>query len=215
LPKIATSAFPDFVAIHNISESRREDFLLLIGTPLYLKGADIAIKALQRLPSKWSGERLVIIGSSVGFPYLRALLGSRDRVEFLDFVPHDVAIDYIQRAKLVLIPSRTDAMPRVAVEAMAAGKAILASRVDGIPHYLRHNVNCLLSEPENDEDLASNMETLLREPALRRQLGAQARRDALLYFDENRYAERFHRMLKTTLGLAEDDVEASDVFRSG
>ena len=215
LPGIATSAFPDFVAVHDIGRSHEGDFLLLIGTPLYLKGADIAIKALQRLSSKWSGERLVIVGSSVGFPYLRALLASGDHVEFHDFVPHDVAIDYIRRSKLVLIPSRTDAMPRVAVEAMAAGKALVASRVDGIPHYLRHNVNCLLTEPENPEDLAAKIEILLREPARRQQIGEQARRDALPHFDENRYAEQFHDMLRKTLGLAQDDVQTSGVFRSG
>ncbi len=215
LEKIATSAFPDFVAVHEISRSCQEDSLLLIGTPLYLKGADIAIKAFQCLSSRWSGVRLVIIGSSAGFPYLQTLLSARDHVEFLDFVPHEVAIDYIQGSKLVLIPSRTDAMPRVAVEAMAAGKAIIASRVDGIPHYLRHMENCLLFEPENHKDLASKMEMLLQDPALRQEIGAQARRDALLCFDEERYAEQYHRMLRKTLGMAEGDIQAGDVLGSG
>ena len=200
--QIPHSTFPDYVPVKTIYGSDREDFLLLIGTPLYLKGADLAIKAFHHISPEYSTDHLVIIGSSLGFPYLQSLLSSGDRIQLIDFVPHSVGIDYIQRAKIVLVPSRTDAMPRVAIEGMAAGKAVIASRVDGIPYYLRHNVNCLLFEPGNYMALADNIRLLLKNPGLRREIGFRARQHALAYFDEEQYAERYHTMLSDCISGA-------------
>jgi glycosyltransferase involved in cell wall biosynthesis len=199
LASVPSSAFPDFTPLARIALSPAEDFLLLLGTPLFLKGADLAVRAFAALRSRFPDERLVIVGSRLGFPDLRPLIAPGDPVELVDYLPHEAAVDHIRRAKIVLLPSRTDAMPRVAVEAMAAGKPIIAARVDGIPHYLRHGVNCLLCEPDDDGDLAAKLAALLADAGLRARIGAQARRDALTWFDEGAYAARFRQMVEDCL----------------
>lgn len=197
--KIRASSFPDFVPVHAISPCHEEHHVLLLGTPLFLKGADLAIRAFQALRARFPGERLLIVGSRVGFPALERLLTPHDAVQLIDYVPPPVALDYVRRAKVVLIPSRTDAMPRVAVEAMAAAKAVVAARVDGVSHYLRDDRNSLLCQPGDHLDLAAKLATLLANAGLRRRLGEQARRDAVLWFDEVSYAARYRTMVDDCL----------------
>lgn len=196
LRQVAWSAFPDFVAVNEIARGAAEEHLLVLGTPLHLKGADLAIRAFSSIVRDFPGERLLIVGSALGFPALAPAIRPGDPIELVDFVEHDVAIKYLQRAKVVLIPSRTDAMPRVAIEAMAAGKAIVAARVNGMSHYLRSGRNCLLCEPNDVGSLAEAIRALLAGQDLRRALGARARTDALEHFDERRYAMRFGQMLE-------------------
>lgn len=185
------SAFPDFTPIHAVEPSQKEDYLLLIGTPLHLKGADVAIRAFKRLLPEFAAERLLIIGSAVGFKDLALLISPGDPIELVDYLPHREAIEHIRSAKMVLIPSRTDAMPRVAVEAMAAGKPIVASRVDGMAVYLEHGKTALLCAPENHEDLADRIRELLLSPELRMRLGSNAREMACREFSERQYVSHY------------------------
>lgn len=195
LARVQASAFPDFVALAPTGISHDEDFILLLGTPLHLKGADLAIAAFKQVLPQFPTEQLHIVGSAQGFGPLQRQIGSDDPILLIDYLPHEQALAAIRRAKIVLIPSRTDAMPRVAVEAMAAGKPIIASRIDGMAHYLRAERNCLLIAPGNIAELATSMRRLLADATLRRRLGEQARHDALTYFSERDYARRFGNML--------------------
>jgi glycosyltransferase involved in cell wall biosynthesis len=196
LSRKACSAFPDFTPVHAIELSQKEDSLLLIGTPLHLKGADVAIRAFKRLLPEFAGERLLVIGSAVGFKDLALLIGPSDPIELVDYLPHREAIEYIRSAKIVLIPSRTDAMPRVAVEAMAAGKPIVASRVDGMAVYLEHRKTAMLCAPENHEDLAERIRELLLSPELRTRLGNNAREMAHREFSEQAYVRHYLDMVR-------------------
>jgi glycosyltransferase involved in cell wall biosynthesis len=196
LAGVPQSAFPDFTPVGAIEPCPLEEFLLLIGTPLYLKGADLAIRAFRSLLPEFRHERLVIVGSERGFDRLRPLFDPADPIELTDYLPHDQAVAHIRAAKIVLIPSRTDAMPRVAIEAMAAGKAIVASRVDGMSRYLEHDRTALLCNPEDPVDLAARVRELLLDPARRRRLGSAARVVANRDFDEQAYTRNFTAMIR-------------------
>ena len=202
LARTPSSAFPDFTAVSSIEPSQIEDYLLLIGTPLHLKGADLAIRAFKKLLPGLTHERLRIVGSSAGFAHLRPLVGPGDPIEFVDYLPHAQALEQIRSAKVVLIPSRTDAMPRVAVEAMAAGKAIVASRVDGMPAYLEDGRTALLCAAEDPDDLAARLGELLRSPELRRRLGTNARQVAQRAFGEPAYVRQYVAMVSRCAAAA-------------
>ena len=72
-------------------------------------------------------------------------------------------------------------LPRTAlsitsVEAMAAGKPVVASRIGGLPYTVTDGVTGLLFEPGNPFDLAEKIARLLDDPALRRQMGLAGRK---------------------------------------
>jgi len=80
-------------------------------------------------------------------------------------------------ADVVVVPSVVpDALSRVLLEAMAAGRAIVATRVGGTPELIADGKTGLLVERSDPAGLARAVSALLRDPALRAELGAAARR---------------------------------------
>jgi glycosyltransferase involved in cell wall biosynthesis len=81
-----------------------------------------------------------------------------------------------------VLPSITDArgnvdgLPNVALEAMAAGRAVVATRVGGLPDVIEDGVNGLLVEQRSAPALAEAVGRLLERPDEARHLGAEARR---------------------------------------
>lgn len=92
------------------------------------KGFDLLIKAMARVPSHMAV--LKIAGTGPDAEDLKALSQKLSNVEICD--PFDSPTDFLSEADLVAIPSRWEAFGLVGTEARAAGRPILAARVDGL-----------------------------------------------------------------------------------
>lgn len=129
-------------------------------------------KALQQLPTL----RLVMVGD--GDQKQQALelvkqLGIADQVIFQPF-RQDVP-DVLAAADIFVLPSLWEGLPIGLLEAMAMGKAIIGTKVDGTSEVLRHGENGLLLPPDNlENDLAAAIVQLANDPALRQRLGSAA-----------------------------------------
>jgi glycosyltransferase involved in cell wall biosynthesis len=87
-----------------------------------------------------------------------------------------------READILIVPTiAQEALGRIAVEAMAAGRPVIASRIGGLPFTVADGATGLLCEPGNSEDLARKIEMLLDDPQLRRQMAEAGRRR----FDEH------------------------------
>jgi len=71
----------------------------------------------------------------------------------------------------------------VTIEAMACGKPAIGTNVGGIPETILEEVNGFLVEPKNSEEIAEKIVTLVRNPELRKQMGARGRKIAEERFD--------------------------------
>ncbi len=79
-------------------------------------------------------------------------------------------------ADICLVPTvAQDGLSITSVEAMAAGKPVIASRIGGLPYTVSDGVNGLLFEPGNAADLAQKIARLLDDEGLRRQMGLAGR----------------------------------------
>lgn len=94
---------------------------------------------------------------------LRGWIGARERDELL------------ARASIFVLPSHAEALPVSLLEAMAAGCAVIATRVGGIPDLVEHGVNGLLVPPRDPGALALALRTVLDDPELAARLGRGAR----------------------------------------
>ena len=81
----------------------------------------------------------------------------------------------LDRADVVVIPSRLDGMPLVALEAMAAAKPLVVSRVGSLPTLVSHGQTGFVCTPGDVDGFCRSIRTLLSDPALRQQLGAAGR----------------------------------------
>ena len=104
-------------------------------------------------------------------------LGVRDSVLFAGTAGRSSIPAYLAAADVVAVPSiryggYVDGLPNVALEAMAAGKPLVGSRVGGIPELIREGETGLLVPEKDSAALADAVVALARDPALRSRLGA-------------------------------------------
>lgn len=143
------------------------------------KGLDVLLRAMRFLADVDVG--LVVVGSGREDQRLRALAaeeGVTDRVAWKGNIPH--AARLLRAFDLVCLSSRTEGMPMVLLEAMAAEVPIVSSRVGGVPEAVSDQ-EARLVPPEAPEDLARALREVLRQPdeaRLRaRRAGEKLRRD--------------------------------------
>lgn len=143
--------------------SHPADFLY-IGMMRDLKGPDLFIDALADVARREKGSvSAVMVGDGDDLPSYRAQverLGLAKQVRFMAPMP---ARQAFALANCVVVPSRAEAMPYIVLEALAAGKPIIASAVGGIPEILGPTSPALVS-PEADE-IAAKMTVALQSPA--------------------------------------------------
>jgi glycosyltransferase involved in cell wall biosynthesis len=89
---------------------------------------------------------------------------------------------------IFLLPSIWENCPYSCLEAMAAGRAIVASSQGGVPELIEHGINGLLALCEDTESFIQQLRMLIREPELRCRLGKAARRTIEERFTDNRVA---------------------------
>jgi glycosyltransferase involved in cell wall biosynthesis len=80
-----------------------------------------------------------------------------------------------------VLPSRREGLPLVLIEAMAAGKPIVTSGVDGIASVAKDKINCLLFNKNDASDLGAKIELLLDNPKLANKLAQNNRKKAMQY----------------------------------
>jgi glycosyltransferase involved in cell wall biosynthesis len=112
---------------------------------------------------------------------LARTLGVEGRVRFLG-MREDVP-DLLAAADIFVLSSRWEGSPLAVMEAMTAGKPVVATAVGDVPELVDHLVNGFLAPPGDIERLADAMYKLAGDPELRRQMACQAARKAASHFD--------------------------------
>jgi glycosyltransferase involved in cell wall biosynthesis len=138
------------------------------------KGIATLVRALARLPAH---IRLTLVDEdSPGNSARRVAreLGCADRLDIVGRVSTERLIQLYRRAALVVVPSRYEGFGLPAVEAMACGTPVVASRAGALPEVLRVGGGGVLVERDDPEALAAGIASLIDRPATRSELGALA-----------------------------------------
>lgn len=194
-------SFPCFVPV-SCFEPRvgKTKHILFLGYPWYLKGVDILIKAFNQITTEFPEYSLKIVGYCPDRTEFEKLASGNSRIEFCQPVLYEEVPQLVGECSLFILPSRTEAMGRVLLEAMACKKPIIASNVDGIPMIIQHGKNGLLFESENVEDLALKMRTILGNKGYSRRLAETGYRFVREQWTEGHYLERFRSMIEGAFG---------------
>jgi glycosyltransferase involved in cell wall biosynthesis len=108
-------------------------------------------------------------------------------------------VELYRRADIFVLPSLAEAFGIAAVEASAAGLPVVASRVGGLADVVVHERTGLLVEPGSVSSLASALDRLRTDTALRRRLGGAARAHAAEHFDADVNASRLLDLARSCL----------------
>jgi glycosyltransferase involved in cell wall biosynthesis len=141
------------------------------------KGLDTAVRALAPVSAERPGLVFAVVGDGPERERLERLAAELGvRTVFLGRRPNDEVPDLVAAMDVTVCSSHREGMPLAVLEWMAAGKAIVASRVGGIPAILVDRDEALLVPPGDPAALAAAIAHLLDEPAERERLGAAAQR---------------------------------------
>jgi glycosyltransferase involved in cell wall biosynthesis len=154
------------------------------------KGQDVFLEACRLAAQKDCEFVGVLVGEGPWEHELRArakAMGLESRVRFVGH-RQDVASVYAA-SDVIVIPSRSEGLPNVLLEAMASGKPVVATRVGGIPEVLSDEINGRLIPPEDPVRLGDVIAALLADRQLTCALGERARADARSFSPQAR-AER-------------------------
>ena len=212
LQKIPASVIHSFTAMSRIPYSgKSEGSVLLMGAPWFLKGADILIRAFRKIETEFPATKIRLMGYIPDEHLLREMIGDSKQIELLKPQAKLQTFQAMTDCSIYALCSRTDAAPRVVLEAMAAGKPVIGSRVGGVPYYIRDGETGLIFESENVDELAEKLRLLLNSPELRARLGQNGQRIARAQYNEAEWGRKVKELIElTVLGrISEAEKEPS------
>jgi glycosyltransferase involved in cell wall biosynthesis len=202
LRRVRNSVFHEFVTVASIKRPDSEEaepFVLLVGAPWYLKGADLLVEAFLRLESDFPNVKLKLLGHDLGVDQMKELIGASKRIEIFKAVPNPEALRMISKASVLVLASRCEGMGRVLIEAMAAGVPLIGSNVGGIPYIVRDGENGFVFPVGDSHTLEARLRQLLADAELRRKMGERGYVRAHEELDERAYVKQFSRMVEATI----------------
>lgn len=178
--------------------SQRQD-LLFAGVLIPRKGVSELISAFARVADDLPRAQLRIIGRAENRDYAAGLRrqvgreGLEARVSFAGPVSQEALARAMARARALALPTHSEGLPKVVIEAMLCGTPVLASDVDGIPEIIEDGVTGWLVPPGDVDALAARLLHVFGEADVDA-AGARARRFAMRYFSAEAYVANYGRL---------------------
>jgi L-malate glycosyltransferase len=139
-----------------------------------VKRVDLVLEVF-RIVRRDVAARLVLIGDGPDRAMLEERVHAYGLADHVVFVgeQHD-PIRWLSIADVFLLPSAKESFGLAALEAMACEVPVIASNAGGLPEIIRNGVNGYVSDLEAVDEMASHATRLLRDPAMRREMGSRA-----------------------------------------
>lgn len=156
-------------------------WIVCVARHVKVKNLGLLLEACGLLRGQGVKFRCAMIGDGPEHECLkakRARLGLEAIVEMPGALEQGEVLKWWQRAAAGVLTSENEGMPVCLMEAAACGVPAVAPAVGGIPELVRDGETGLLTKPGDLRSFVNTLERLLRDPALRAQLGAAARRHA-------------------------------------
>lgn len=164
-----------------------EKVLLYVGRVEPLKGLDLLVETAAQMEAGEANVRMMVVGGGgLGEPEtvrVRRLAEERQVAGLMDFVgrvDHDDLPLYYNAADVCVVPSYYESFGLVALESMACGTPVVATRVGGLPTIVQHGHTGYLKPWRCPEAFANSVEMIISSAGLQESLGAAARRRAEL-----------------------------------
>lgn len=186
-PAVDTDLFAPGAADAALREQLKLDpqlpLALFVGgldTAHYFKGLEVLLRAVAHASRTAAPLGLVVVGDGDLRPRYEAMahtLGIVEQVRFVGSAAPERLASYYRLADFTVLPSvdRSEAFGLVVLEAMASGKAVIASRLPGVRTVVEEGRTGLLVEPANVQELAAALSRVAADPAERVRMGEAGR----------------------------------------
>ena len=198
---------PDVSPIEEFGDGKLN--ILFVGRLEKRKGLDYLLKAYQRIKCDISNSRLIIVGpgTRLRHKYEKQVKqsGLKD-VVFVGFTSYEELPRYYKTADICCAPATGwESFGIILLEAMAVGKPVVASNIEGYASLLTDGVEGLLVPPKDEDRLAQALISLMTDESLRQQMGARGRLKAKEY-DWKYIAQKVLNYYVTVLGESQREA---------
>lgn len=186
--------------------------ILCVGRLVPEKGQAILLRALALLVNQGHAPTLTLVGSGQSQTALERLtgeLGLAGRVTFAGAVGQDEIERYYDECELFCLPSFSEGLPVVLMEAMAYGRPVVSTHIAGVRELVRDGETGLLVAPGSAEELAGAIGRLLDDAELRERIADAGRECVRREFDVERSAGQLEQVFREVTGV-KDEPEATD-----
>jgi phosphatidylinositol alpha-mannosyltransferase len=168
---------PDVAPIEEFCDGKLN--ILFVGRLEKRKGADYLLEAYQRVKRHIPNSRLIIVGpgTRLRHKYEKQVKQSGlEDIVFAGYASYGELPRYYKTADIFCAPATGwESFGIVLLEAMAVGKPIVASNIEGYATLITHGVEGLLVPPKDEDSLAQALISLMTDESLRQQMGARGR----------------------------------------
>lgn len=175
--------------------------LVYAGALIPRKGLHHLLTAFAQL--KHPTAQLYLVGPPDNADYAETLrrqaaeLDMASRVHFIGEVSQSVLADYFAKSRALVLPSLSEGLGRVVVEAMLLGMPVIGTRVGGIPDMISEGENGYLIKPDDVDALADALGRVYRADV--KIMGAKARDFAQDFFSPEKYLAGYRQLFKIAL----------------
>ena len=159
---------------------------------------DLVVPAFAQVKKRYPDTRLVIVGDgSLRVKMQRQVqeCDCTENVEWAGRQPQERLTEWYRRMDIVLMPSRSEGFGLTAIEAMANGCVVVASRTGGLPEVVQDGEVGLLHKVGSIDDMANKIISLIATPELLQKYSSEAIRYVRRYSFE-RYSQLFNDLYK-------------------
>ncbi len=181
----------------------QDSLVLFVGHLGVRKGLPYLIHSLPFVFDKNKNAKVAIVGDGpLKSPCQRVAmkLGISNRVTFTGAVTESQKNQWYQKARVCVFPSTYEPFPMVALEALTAGKPVVASSVGGLPEVIHNGVNGFLVPPRNPERIATALTRILSDEELGNRLAANALRTIDREFRWEKIAQKTLKLYRSCVG---------------
>jgi glycosyltransferase involved in cell wall biosynthesis len=179
--------------------------VLYAGVLTPLKGIHHLIGAFAVIAAEFPDAQLTIIGKTENQSYTAELLrqvqkhGLEMRVRFMAAISQAELAVWMANSSALVLPSLSEGLGRVIIEAMATGTPVIGSEIGGIPELVEDGITGLLVPAGDEAALAGKLRWILQNPGSARAMGIRARVFAEKFFSTSGYLEGYKRIFEVAL----------------
>jgi glycosyltransferase involved in cell wall biosynthesis len=175
----------------------RDIFLLSVGRLTHQKAHSVLIQAMSTIIAQHPETILCIAGDGPLRQQLSDEIGASgldDHVKLLG--ERDDIAQLMAAADIFILPSRSEGLPIAILEAMGAGRAVIATRTGGIDDVLEDGSNGLLVPADDPVELARAISRFIDDPAARSKMGEAARQSVIERHTLDRMCDQYLNLMK-------------------
>lgn len=190
--------------------------VLCLGRMVDNKGFDLALRAVASIVDDFPSLRVTVAGDGPELSRLKGQateLGLGHATEFVGWVDPDEVPALMNSATAVLMPSRAEGLPLVAIQAALMARPVVGTSVDGMPEVVEHQQTGLLVEKDDNTAFAQAISFLLQHPEIAADMGKNAQVRARELFAWENYVDSYDKLYQQLASRTNGQSDVGDKDR--